>query len=473
MSEGKNLGVTLIALVITIIVLLILSGVTVSTLRLENGLIGKTEEANFKNKIVVLKEELNLTISGENIEYNGKRPAKMNVQRSEYDDESEFVHRMQEIMPHFDLSLVNTFEVIDDKLVYIGSNEQEFKWAKDMKVFGKYNLKINYINKEGATLSNAYETKIVYNNKYSVDSPNIEGYLPVYDYVEGVITDNTEINIIYYAISNKLAYSNINESSCMVTGIGSCTDVNIVIPEEYNGRKVTKINANAFKNNTNIESITISKNIEVLGKSSFSGCTNLKKIIIYSENLGSIEEENFLQCNKLEEYVVNKKNNAYKSIQGILFSKDGTKLIRYPQGKKDEEYIVPDSVTEIYTRGIDQNQYMKKLVVPESVNTIGDYAVALFPKLETLIINAEKINGLASFCDNYYIKTLEIGHNVKEMKGTSGILRKCGQNLSSNEEVTVIYDGSIAEWKAIPKDSNWRQNSKIKRVKCIDGTITL
>ena len=313
MSEGKNLGVTLIALVITIIVLLILSGVTVSTLRLENGLIGKTEEANFKNKIVVLKEELNLTISGENIEYNGKRPAKMNVQRSEYDDESEFVHRMQEIMPHFDLSLVNTFEVIDDKLVYIGSNEQEFKWAKDMKVFGKYNLKINYINKEGATLSNAYETKIVYNNKYSVDSPNIEGYLPVYDYVEGVITDNTEINVVYYAISNKLAYSNINESSCMVTGKGNCTDVNIVIPEEYNGRKVTKINANAFKNNTNIESITISKNIEVLGKSSFSGCTNLKKIIIYSENLGSIEEENFLQCNKLEEYVVNKKMETTKN----------------------------------------------------------------------------------------------------------------------------------------------------------------
>ena len=58
MSEGKNLGVTLIALVITIIVLLILSGVTVSTLRLENGLIGKTEEANFKNKIVGLLRNL-------------------------------------------------------------------------------------------------------------------------------------------------------------------------------------------------------------------------------------------------------------------------------------------------------------------------------------------------------------------------------------------------------------------------------
>ena len=183
--------------------------------------------------------------------------------------------------------------------------------------------------------------------------------------------------------------------------------------------------------------------------------------------------ENFLQCANLEEYVVNKENNAYKSVDGILFSKDGTKLIRYPQGKKDEEYIIPDSVTEICTRGIDQNQYMKKLVVPESINTVGDYAVALFPKLETLVINAEKINGIAPFCEHYYLKTLEIGHNVKEMKGTSGIFRKCGQNLGSKDEVTVTYAGSIAEWNAIPKDSNWRQNSKIKKIICNDGTITL
>lgn len=473
MNKRDYKGITLIALVITIIVLLIMAGVAVSTLMSENGLINRTGETNFKNKIAVLKDELNLTILCDIAKYDGKRLTKINVQRSEYNDENEFVNKMQEIMPSFDASLANKFEVIDDKLVYIGLDEQETKWAKDISVFRMYNLKINYINKEGATLSKAYEKKIVYNDKYSVDSPNIEGYLPVYDYVKGVITDNTEINIIYYAISNKLAYSNINESSCMVTGIGSCTDVNIVIPEEYNEKKVTKINASAFKNNTKIESITISKNIEVIGESSFSGCKNLKKIIIYSENLGSIELENFLQCANLEEYVVNKENNAYKSVDGILFSKDGTKLIRYPQGKKDEEYIIPDSVTEICTRGIDQNQYMKKLVVPESINTVGDYAVALFPKLETLVINAEKINGIAPFCEHYYLKTLEIGHNVKEMKGTSGIFRKCGQNLGSKDEVTVTYAGSIAEWNAIPKDSNWRQNSKIKKIICNDGTITL
>ena len=409
---------------------------------------------------------------GENAEYGGNMPTKIKLIRSEYDNENEFVNKMQEIMPHFESSLANTFEVINDKLVYIGMDQEEANWAKDMGVFGEYILKINYINNKDSALSKQHEEKVTYNNYYYVDSPNIEGYMPVYDYVEGVITDDTEINVIYYAISNKLAYSNINASSCMVTGIGSCTDVNIVIPEEYNGKKVTKINASAFKNNTKIESITISKNIEVIGQSSFSGCKNLKKIIIYSENLGSIELENFLECNNLEEYVVNKENNAYKSVDGILFSKDGTKLIRYPQGKKDEEYIIPDSVTEICTRGIDQNQYMKKLVVPESVNTVGDYAVALFPKLETLVINAEKINGIAPFCDNYYLKTLEIGHNVKEMKGTSGIFRKCGQNLVSKDEVTVTYDGSIAEWNAIPKDSNWRQNSKVKRIKCNDGTIT-
>lgn len=38
---------------------------------------------------------------------------------------------------------------------------------------------------------------------------------------------------------------------------------------------------------------------------------------------------------------------------------------------------------------------------------------------------------------------------------------------------TIIYNGTMAEWNAISKNSNWRRNSAIQYVQCTDGTITL
>lgn len=237
----------------------------------------------------------------------------------------------------------------------------------------------------------------------------------------------------------------------------------------HNGIKVTAIGQNAFKNNKKIKSVTLSKYIRVTNDNCFSGCSNLEKIIIYSEDL-NIEGENFLPCESLKEFIVNEGNRSYKTVDGVLYSLDGTKLIRYPQAKEDKEFVVPETVTEICTRGIDQNQYLEKIVIPENVKIIGDYAVALLPKLTSLTVNAETINGKAAFCDNYYVTELKIGNNVKEMNGADGVLRKCGQKNSTN--IIIIYDGTKAEWNQIKKISAWRANSKITAVQCTDGTIS-
>ena len=332
-------------------------------------------------------------------------------------------------------------------------------------------LKINYINENGSKIADSYEDVIDTGTNYSILSPTISGYQTALDTISGELTDDFETNVIYYEENINLAFRQISANAYAVSGIGACTSKNIVIPTEYRGKAVTGIYTNAFKNNQNIESVIIPANIESIGEFSFSGCSNLKKVVIYSENLEGIGDENFLGCSNLEEFVVNKNNQNYKTIDGILYSKDETKIIRYPQGKKDEEYTIPSTVTEVCIRAIDQNQYLKKIVIPDNVETIGDYAVALLPKLDTLIVNARTINGLAALCENYYCSTLEIGSNVQEMKGTSGILRKLGQRLST--PVTIKYDGTRAQWNSIPKNSEWRKDSKIKYVQCTDGVITL
>ena len=67
--KGRN-GITLIALVITIIVLLILVGVTIASITGDNGILGKAQSANEKNKNATELEKVNLAVSDANIEKN-------------------------------------------------------------------------------------------------------------------------------------------------------------------------------------------------------------------------------------------------------------------------------------------------------------------------------------------------------------------------------------------------------------------
>ena len=69
----ENKGITLIALVITIIVLLILAGITISTLMGENGLLTKAEQSKTKTGIAGEKEIINLAITGLQTGNRGKK----------------------------------------------------------------------------------------------------------------------------------------------------------------------------------------------------------------------------------------------------------------------------------------------------------------------------------------------------------------------------------------------------------------
>ena len=71
----NEIGITLIALVITIIVLLILAGVSIATLTGENGILNQAETAKEETEIATEKEALQLTI----INYNASNEAKYDI----------------------------------------------------------------------------------------------------------------------------------------------------------------------------------------------------------------------------------------------------------------------------------------------------------------------------------------------------------------------------------------------------------
>lgn len=69
----KENGVTLIALVITIIVLLILAGISIAMLSGDNGILSNASKAGVETKIGNAKENVVLTINELTTEYYGKK----------------------------------------------------------------------------------------------------------------------------------------------------------------------------------------------------------------------------------------------------------------------------------------------------------------------------------------------------------------------------------------------------------------
>ena len=63
-----------------------------------------------------------------------------------------------------------------------------------------------------------------------------------------------------------------------VTGIGTCTDTDIIIPRVYNDIPVTYIASEAFYYCTKLTSITIPNSVTSIGSYAFRGCTGLTRI---------------------------------------------------------------------------------------------------------------------------------------------------------------------------------------------------
>ena len=213
------------------------------------------------------------------------------------------------------------------------------------------------------------------------------------------------------------------------TGLGSAEQTDIKITQHIVGHTVDKIEQNAFKDCVTIKSVTVPNNVTNIGLGAFQGCTSLEKITLpfvgegvnyhaylgrlfgarsYTENnvyvpknlktvritdgssigslwfdgcssLTSIElyegikyvySYNFEGCSSLESINVDVDNKVYKSINGILFSKDGETLCVYPRGRTSFE-------------------------IPENVKIIGSYSFAGTDNLETIYVpkNVESIDG--------------------------------------------------------------------------------
>ena len=101
----------------------------------------------------------------------------------------------------------------------------------------------------------------------------------------------------YY--SEGLAFTSNGDGTCYVSGIGTCTDTDIIIPQlSPDGDRVIGIGIRAFENCTSIQKVTISKGVTSIGVEAFSHCRALTNIT-FPNTITSIGTRAFEDCSGL------------------------------------------------------------------------------------------------------------------------------------------------------------------------------
>ncbi len=156
----------------------------------------------------------------------------------------------------------------------------------------------------------------------------------------------------------------IDGDSAIVTGIpDNLTLPEIVIPDEYEGKKVTAIADFAAVNLENVTKITIGKNVSEIGLWAMENNKRLTAI--------EVDEDNEFFCD----------------IDGVLFSKDMKTLVFYPMSRDVKElqlsdgttvqgieYCIPEGVEVIRTKAFYKCSELRQLTLPSTLKSIEEKA---------------------------------------------------------------------------------------------------
>ena len=207
-----------------------------------------------------------------------------------------------------------------------------------------------------------------------------------------------------------LIFRSIDDQSVEVSGI---LDKDLgkkvyEIPDSIEGKKVVAIGEKAFEDTSAIEKVVLPETIISIKSCAFSKCEGLKEVILPNSlkslgllsffyctslksirlpaNIQEIDVSAFDGCKNLERIDVEDNNLYFSSLDGVLFSKDSTTLIRYPEGKTETKYSIPVCTNKIGENGFGDCNNLRSVTVPGNVKIIERCAFDGCRKLDEIYL---------------------------------------------------------------------------------------
>jgi len=212
-----------------------------------------------------------------------------------------------------------------------------------------------------------------------------------------------------------------------------------------------------FTESANLLSIKLPSEAKVLGRNALSHCEKLVELelpeacekietfsIYYCKNIESItlpksvkefDGMNGIGCLKLKEINVANDNPYFKSVEGVLYTKDEATLVKFPRAKNSTSYSVlaqtktienhafentlienielPSTLTNIERYAFESCENLEYVEIPNSVTAIGSGAFSHCKKLKAVVIS-DNVKSLESFVFSYCtnLREFHVGKNL-------------------------------------------------------------
>ena len=161
--------------------------------------------------------------------------------------------------------------------------------------------------------------------------------------------------------------------SAMVSGIGTCTDSNLIIPSVApDGKAVAVIEDYSFEHCDSIETVVIPDSVTKIMNNAFAWCENLRSVTL-PDSLRRLGAYAFASCHSLESIVI---PEGVEIISSYTFN-TCTSL---------KSVTLPNSLKKIYHHAFNYCTSLESIVIPEGVEAIGPGAFRNCTSLKSLNI---------------------------------------------------------------------------------------
>lgn len=393
-------GITIVALVVTIVIMLILVGVTV-TIAINGGLIGTAKDSKEETRYTQVLAEKEMWEQEE-------RPTERFGIKSE---------TLEDLITRLEneklLTKKEAEEVRRDGMTTIAKKWLVFGARKNVADASLWEYKLDKktnlvtITKYLGVMDDLTELTIpnfllIDGKEYRVTK--IEGHdawQAIANFNGNVIISKgiTEIGRASFNGANKITGVEIPDSVTLISDYAfqyckSLTKIEIPGTVKKIGNWWGNVNGQIFNGCSNLKEVILEEGIEEISGRAFDSCSKVKewKLPKSLKRIGpcafrniSVEEFNipenvesiaatFISSSNLSRINVDSNNKYFTSVDGILFDKDSTRLIKYPENRDGNSYEVPNTVKTIDANAFISCKNLQTIVIADSVEKIGDSA---------------------------------------------------------------------------------------------------